>query len=491
MTRWTRRPNALATMGASPSPHHFQAFRHAVSSLTPPLTPRPRASAERPPARSPLVTLAVVTVLTGIGAGLGGMLLALLLHAIQHVAYGYGAGHIIGKESFLQGVTDTAPWRRVAVLVVCGLIGGGGWWALYRYARPLVSISAAIKPGGPRIPLFSTTVHALLQIVTVAMGSPLGREVAPREIGAAIASWLSRRTGLTAAERRVMIACGAGAGLAAVYNVPLGGAMFVLEVLLGTFGWSVAVPAIATSAIAAVVAWIGLGDEQQYHVPAYAINAQLVVWSVLCGPIFGAAAHGFSRVTSRARDASPKDWRLPLYAVINFAGIGVLAIWFPQLLGNGKGPAGLSFDNDLGIGLAAVLLVLRVLITTTTLRAGAKGGLLTPGLANGALLAIVIAGLANHVWPGLSAGTFAIIGAGAFLAASMQMPITATVLILEFTHVNHDLAIPLLLAVAGSVSTLRLLARAQRPSRGAPAAPGERERRLAALREPTAREASD
>jgi H+/Cl- antiporter ClcA len=462
-----------------------------VSSLSPTPAPRPRANADRPPPRSPLATLAIVTVLTGIGAGLGGMLLALLLHAIQHLAYGYGAGHIIGKESFLQGVTDTAPARRVAVLVACGLIGGCGWWALYRYARPLVSISAAIKPGGPRIPVFATIVHALLQIVTVAMGSPLGREVAPREIGAAFAGWLAKRTGLTAAERRVMIACGAGAGLAAVYNVPLGGAMFVLEVLLGTFGWSVAVPAITTSAIAAVIAWIGLGDEQQYHVPVYGINAQLVVWSVLCGPLFGAAAHGFSRVTSRARDASPKDWRLPLYTLVNFAGIGLLAIWFPQLLGNGKGPAGLSFDDDLGIGLAATLLVLRVFITTTTLRAGAKGGLLTPGLANGALLAVVIAGLANHVWPGLSPGAFAIIGAAAFLSASMQMPITATVLVLEFTHVNHDLAIPMLLAVAGSVATLRLLAPAQRPSRGAPSGSAERELRLAALREPAARESSD
>ena len=478
-------------MGASPSPRDFHARLSAVSSLTPLPAPRPRANAERPPPRSPLATLAIVTVLTGIGAGLGGMLLALLLHAIQHIAYGYGAGHIVSEESFLQGVTDTAPWRRVAVLVACGLIGGGGWWALYRYARPLVSISAAIKPGGKRMPIFATIVHALLQIVTVAMGSPLGREVAPREIGAAFASWLAKRRGLTAAERRVMIACGAGAGLAAVYNVPLGGAMFVLEVLLGTFGWSVAVPAITTSAIAAVIAWIGLGDAQQYHVPAYGINAQLVVWSVLCGPLFGAAAHGFSRVTSRARDASPKDWRLPLYTLVNFAGIGLLAIWFPQLLGNGKGPAGLSFDDNLGIGLAATLLVLRVFITTTTLRAGAKGGLLTPGLANGALLAIVIAGLVNHVWPGLSPGAFAIVGAGAFLASSMQMPVTATVLILEFTHVNHDLAIPLLLAVAGSVATLRLLSRAQRPSHGAPTVSAERELRLAALREPSARESSD
>ncbi|WP_240161229.1 chloride channel protein [Burkholderia sp. Ax-1719] len=467
-----------------------------------PIDPVPRSRArpdtERPPARSPLVTLAVVTVLTGIGAGLGGMLLALLLHAIQHVAYGYSQAHVISSESFLQGVTGTAPWRRVAVLVACGLIGGLGWWALYRYGRKLVSISAAIKPGGPRMPMISTIVHALLQIVTVAMGSPLGREVAPREIGAVVASWLARRTGLTASERRVMIACGAGAGLAAVYNVPLGGAVFVLEVLLGTFGWSAAVPAITTSAIAAVVAWIGLGDEQQYHVPAYTINAQLVVWSVLCGPLFGAAAHGFTRVTNRARDASPKDWRLPVYSVLNFAAIGVLAIWFPQLLGNGKGPAGLSFDDSLGVGLAATLLVLKVLITTTSLRAGAKGGLLTPGLTNGALLAIVIAGLVNHVWPGLSAGAFAIVGAAAFLAASMQMPLTATVLMLEFTHVNHDLAIPMLLAIAGSVATLRLLARAQRPVRavrGASSGPlsdDERQRRLAALRDPSAaREALD
>ncbi|WP_084170183.1 chloride channel protein [Paraburkholderia ferrariae] len=445
----------------------------------------PRSAASRPPPRSPLATLAVVTVLTGIGAGLGGMLLAMLLHEIQHIAYGYSQAHVISSESFLQGVTGTAPARRVAVLVVCGFVGGFGWWALYRYGRPLVSISAAIKPGGARMPLFATTVHALLQIVTVALGSPLGREVAPREIGAAFATWISKATGLTAAERRVMIACGAGAGLSAVYNVPLGGAVFVLEVLLGTFGWSAAIPALTTSAIAAVVAWIGLGDERQYHVPFYTINAQLVVFSVLCGPFFGAAAHGFSRMTGRARDASPKDWRLPLYSLANFTGIGLLAIWFPQLPGNGKGPAGLSFNDDLGIGLAAALLVLKLLTTTTSLRAGVKGGLLTPGIAIGALFAVVIAGLANHVWAGLEPGAFAIVGAAAFLAASMQMPVTAVVLMLEFTHVNYDLAIPMLLAVAGSVATLRLMAHAQRPPkpRGEASATRANDRAAPATRE--------
>jgi H+/Cl- antiporter ClcA len=405
---------------------------------------------------------ALVVLLTGVGAGLGGMALALLLHGIQHLAYGYSAAHLISDESFLQGVTGTTPLRRVLVLIGCGVVAGGGWWALYRYGRPLVSIRRAVQADDPRLPPGSTTVHALLQIVTVALGSPLGREVAPREIGALWAGWLAWRAGLPVADRRILVACGAGAGLAAVYNVPLGGAVFVLEVLIGSFGWRALAPAFATSAIAAIaalVAWIGLGNEHQYRVPALALTSSLVVWAVVCGPLFGAAAWGFARLAERARGAAPKDWRLPVFALVNFACIGVLAIGFPQLLGNGKGPAGLSFDSGLGIGLAAILLVLRVAITLSSLRAGAEGGLLTPGIANGALLAIVIGGLWSLVWPGTALGAYALVGAGAFLAASMRMPLTAVVLMLEFTRVDHDFLFPILLAVVGAVVTADAIAR--------------------------------
>ncbi len=399
--------------------------------------------------------MAVVTVLTGLGAGLGGMLLALLLHAIQHVAYGYSLSHVVGTQSFLAGVTLADPLRRLAVLVVCGLVAGGGWWALYRYGRPLVSIRRAVRAADPRMPFVSTTVHALLQIVTVALGSPLGREVAPREIGSLLAGQLAHRAGLTSADCRLMVACGAGAGLAAVYNVPLGGAVFVLEVLLGTFELRALVVAVVTSAIAAAVAWIGLGNEHQYTVPAFVLSTPLVAWSIVCGPLFGFAAYGFVRLTTRARADAPKGRLLPVLALVNFAVIGVLAMRFPQLLGNGKGPASLGFDGTLTIGVAATLLVLKVLIEAGSLRAGAEGGLLTPGLANGALLGVVLGGLWGLVWPGASIGGCALIGATAFLAASMQMPITAVVLLLEFTRVNHDSLVPMLLAVAGSLVAYR------------------------------------
>ncbi|KEZ01074.1 chloride channel protein, partial [Burkholderia sp. MSh2] len=403
--------------------------------------------------------MAAVTILTGLGAGLGGMLLALLLHAIQHVAYGYSVAHVIGNESFLSGVTDADPLRRLAVLIVCGIVAGGGWWALYRYGRPLVSIRRAVRAADPRMPVVSTTVHALLQIVTVALGSPLGREVAPREIGSLLAGRLAHAAGLTPDDCRLMVACGAGAGLAAVYNVPLGGAIFVLEVLLGTFERRALVVAVVTSAIAAAVAWIGLGNEHQYTVPPFVLSAPLVAWSIVCGPLFGFAAYGFVRLTTRARADAPKDGRLPVLALVNFAVIGLLAMRFPQLLGNGKGPASLGFDGTLTIGLAAALLVLKVLIEAGSLRAGAEGGLLTPGLANGALLGIVLGGLWSLVWPGASIGGCALVGATAFLAASMQMPITAVVLLLEFTRANHDSLVPMLLAVAGSLVAYRVAQR--------------------------------
>lgn len=405
---------------------------------------------------SPLWRLTVVTLCTGILAGLGGMMLALLLHFIQHLAFGYSPDFIISSESFLQGVSDSTRSRRLAVLVICGAIAGAGWWALYRFAKPLVSIAAAVKSDKPHMPIFSTTIHALLQIITVALGSPLGREVAPREIGAVSASWLTRRFSLTVRETQIMIACGAGAGLAAVYNVPLGGAVFVLEVLLGAFSWQLLLPAIATSSIAALVAWIGLGNESQYHLMQLTTTPSLLVWSVVMGPMFGIAAYWFTRMTNKAKADAPRDARLIIYNLLNFAFIGILAGWLPQLLGNGKGPAQLSFDNQITVALAATVLLGKLVITWSTLRAGAQGGLLTPGLSNGALLACILGAVWNLFWPGTSLGAFAIIGAAAFLASSMKMPLTAVVLIMEFTRVDHDFLIPILFAVSGSVACFTL-----------------------------------
>jgi len=393
----------------------------------------------------------LATVAVGVASGLGGMLLGLLLHGVQHLAFGYSNIH--GHETFLEGTRAAAPFRRLAALTVCGVLAGVGWWAIYRWGKPLVSIARTVQPRGPRMPVIATAAHILLQIVTVGLGSPLGREVAPREAGAMMADGIGRLARLDPARRRVLIACGAGAGLAAVYNVPLGGALFVLEGLLGTFAIPVAAPAIATSAIAALVAWIGLGDQRIYDLPEIRISQSLMVWSMVMGPVMGLGAVGFVRLTAAARKRAPRNWRLILWCCAVFPLIGVAAMWSPEVLGNGRGLAQVGLAGDVAVKTALILLALRMAATAGAIRAGGQGGLLTPALSVGAMLGVTAGALWSVFWPGPAVAAFALIGAAAFLGSSMRMPATAAVLMLEFTRVEHDFYLPLLLAVAGAAGT--------------------------------------
>jgi len=185
------------------------------------------------------------------------------------------------------------------------------------------------------------------------------------------------------------------------------------------------------------------------------------------GPLFGLAARWFAHTAQSARAHAPRDWRLPAWCAVVFPTIGLIAIPFPQILGNGKGLALLGFDGSLSIGLAATLLLLKIFATVGCLRAGAEGGLLTPSIAIGALMATVTGGVWNWIWPGTMPGAFAIVGGTAFLASSMRMPLTSIALMMEFTRVDHDFLIPVAFAVVGSISAFHLSDRRARSQRQA------------------------
>jgi H+/Cl- antiporter ClcA len=385
------------------------------------------------------------TIFTGVLAGLAGILLVLLLRIVQQFAYGYS------DESFLLGVTAATPGHRILVLLSCGLLAGAGWYGLNSLGRPLISVEAATSAPARAFPAIETLGNAVLQIITVALGSPLGREGAPREVGGLLAQWLATTFRLSAQESGSLIACGAGAGLAAVYDVPLAGALFTLEVLLRSYRPPDIAAALATSVIAALVAWLGLGNVIQYPVPSLSIDASLIAWSLTVGPLLGVAAHLFRRAGTVVARMSPGDWRLLPANLLAFLFIGLLAVYYPQILGNGRGPIQLSLADDLTMSLAATLLVLRVVVTMAALAAGARGGLLTPSLTIGTLLAILLGELWSKLWPGPPLAAFAVIGGTAFLAAARSMPLTAIVLMLEFTRVGQDFLFPMAIAVSGSL----------------------------------------
>ncbi|SFM97950.1 H+/Cl-antiporter ClcA [Izhakiella capsodis] len=399
----------------------------------------------------------LAVIATGFAAGLAGMALALLLHAIQHFAFGYSTAHLIDAESFLQGVSDSTPLRRIGAIITGGIVAGFGWWLLGRYGRPRISIKSAVSTPSSPMPAVTTTVHVLLQIITVALGSPLGREVAPREMGALAGGAIARRAGLNDDEIRILIACGAGAGLAAVYNVPLAGALFSLEALLLSFSWEKVFAAIVTSAIAAWTATLALGNESQYHFVSAELPHSFLLWACVAGPVLGLAAWGFRKSTGKARASVRANWQMPVICFLAFVILAVLSLYYPQLPGNGKGPVQMAISDELGYPHAAVLLGLKLLVILAVLRGGAEGGLLTPGLAVGGLLSLVLCAGWQLMCPGGDALSFALVGGAAFLAASMQMPLTAIVLVLEFTHMEHSYFVPVMFCAAGSFITCRIL----------------------------------
>jgi H+/Cl- antiporter ClcA len=381
--------------------------------------------------------------------------MALLLKAVQHFSYGLSPFDVVSHESFLQLVYQASPMRRIMVLTLAGFIAGFGWWAVHRYGKGLVSIANAVKTN-TRMPRWTTIFNGLLQIITIGMGSPLGRERAPREFGVVCAQWISAKAGLSTQDTKIMVACGAGAAFGAIYNVPLAGALYVMEVLVFTMNWTVLLPAFASSAIAVLISWIGLGNVLQYHVAHEHFSQLLLLWAGLTGPIFGITAYWFIRLANQASNAAPTGRKLPIYSMLNYIMIGAFAIYFPALLGNGKSPVQLEFNDAIGLGLSFTLLLLRVLITYTSLRSGSYGGLLTPSLANGALLGVVLGGCWDLLWPGIQFKNFAIVGATAFLAAAQKMPITAIILMFELMPMKLSFLMPIMIAVIGSVLCFQL-----------------------------------
>jgi CIC family chloride channel protein len=398
----------------------------------------------------------VLVALIGVGAGLGGALLMELLRGVQHLAWSYHGGAAIEGESFLEAVEHTSAARRVLVLALGGVVAGGGAMLLARWAST-GEVSEAIWLRNGRLPLIGSLARAVQSIVIVGLGASLGREAAPQQTGAAIASALSDWARLPDWQRRLLVACGAGAGMAAVYNVPLGGALFALEVMLGTLTLPLVLPALATALIATAVAWVALPTHPTYTIPSYGVNGSQIVWAAIVGPLAGLAAVAYIRLIARAHALRPTGLTRMTAPVLVFTALGAVAIAYPQVLGNGRNVVQLAFTARLSVTLLAVLLVLKPLVTAACLGSGAQGGLFTPTLAYGVLLGGLLGQGWSQIWPGAPLGGYAIIGGAAVLGASMQGPVAAVVLLLELTGRADGLMVPVLLAVVEATVLARML----------------------------------
>ncbi|GEL22870.1 chloride channel protein [Pseudonocardia sulfidoxydans NBRC 16205] len=379
-------------------------------------------------------------VLTGIAAGFVGVALMLVLYSVQGLAFGAGTP----TSDVEAAVAAADPLHRVLPLLAAGVIAGVGWYVLRRVTAGKASeVDDAIWRGDGTLSVARSTGTSVLSVIVVGLGASLGREAAPKLMGGVCGSILAGPLGLSAAQRRLLVACGAGAGVAAVYNVPLAGALFTAEVLCGTVRLPVILPALASSATATLVGWIYLPTGPVYPgIPSYPFHLSEIVWALLAGPLIGLAAVGFVRLVAWVSHRRPRGrWELvaPLGA---FAVLAALGLLWPQLYGNGQGMARDAFLGVGGIGLFTILMVLKPLVTTLCLGSGAAGGLLTPTLSTGAVLGGFLGSAWALLWPGAPVGAFAMMGAAAMLGAGMQAPLAALALVLELTHSGFELMVP-------------------------------------------------
>lgn len=376
---------------------------------------------------------------TGVASGLVGILCHYLLEFIQVLAFGKDKGDLL---LLFQSVS---AFRRFLVLLVVGVLASLFWYFLQRRVT-LLSISKAKKLVGKRSPNFlGQSLHALVQVAIVAAGASIGKEGAPRELGALFGGSFSKGLRLDISDRQLLMACGAGAGLASVYQVPFASALFVIETL--GVGWKLKniVIILVTTYLSAYCARPIVGGQAIYLVDKVPLHSSGFMLAIILAVFVTPLAMVFAYVTKKASSSRITDkailWTLPLAFLI----LGGLSAYFPIFMGNGQVLAQWLFSGNSSAYLP-VILIIKCLLVCLLLRSGAYGGTLTPSFALGVGAGYLITVLLGIFDFSLSPDLGMLLGATIFLGTTLDAPLTGIALVVGFTGTGGVIILPLVLA---------------------------------------------
>lgn len=391
---------------------------------------------------------------------------ALVGGAAAIAALAFGAA-IQGMQFLLTGSSggsvalfQALPWeQRLAVPVVGGLLAGLVLMLGERLVRSKATdYMEAVVLGDGRLPVRATLVRSASALFSITSGEAIGREGPLVQLAALAASLAARLRCLAPARRRVLVACGAAAGLASAYHAPLGAALFVAEIVIGSIAMETLGPLLISSVVATLVTRALSGAEPLYAYsgPVLERPAQILFYAAL-GLLAGAGAHVWMRLLRRSKAVflllpGPAWSRLALGGLV----VGALAIWHPEVTGNGASLIRGLVEDGYVVHLVTLLLALKVTATLAAFGSGAAGGVFTPSLFVGAAGGYLFARVAELALPGHvpAAAGLALAGMGAFLAAATSAPITAILMVFEMT-LHYDLVLPLMVAAAIAYATAR------------------------------------
>ncbi|HEX4765843.1 MAG TPA: chloride channel protein [Lichenihabitans sp.] len=430
---------------------------------------RPSPQEER---RVGLLVLCLLALFIGVFTGFGAVGLRALIGFIHNAFYG-GFLSFHYNANFLEG-----PSRFGDFVILSPIIGGVIVVYLVQRFAPeakghgVPEVMDSIFYGGGDIRWQVAVIKSLASALSIGSGAAVGREGPIIQIGAALGSAFSQAIGLSTWQKVTLLSAGAGAGIAATFNTPLGGVLFALEILLPEVSNRTFLPVVVATGAATLIGRILIGPDPAFIVPeiqfplAQSFSFEEGLAFVNLGVLCGVAAWAFIRLLVVMEDNFP---RLPggayVQNVVGMAAVGLMMVVLTRAFGHsyidGVGYGVIQSvlnDQMTAAGLLGLLFCLKLLATAISLGCGASGGIFSPSLFLGATLGAAFAAVAGLLFPhaGLTAPSAAIVGMAAVVGAGTGAVMTAIIMVFEMTR-DYAIIVPVIVAVAVAAGVRRWL----------------------------------
>jgi CIC family chloride channel protein len=394
--------------------------------------------------------LIILSVLVGVGGGLGAVIFRWLIGFFHKVFFDYGT-------LLFSQVTSQPKWLIPLIPAAGGLLVAPITYRLAKEARghgvPDVMLAVALR-GGIIRPLIALA-KSIASSICIGSGGSAGREGPIVQIGSALGSTVGQMFNMSGERVKILVGCGAAAGISATFNAPIAGVLFALEIILGDFTMYAFSPVILSSVVATIISRAFLGNYPAFIVPAYDLVS---VWEMPMYIGLGMVAGVFSVVFIKALYKSEDIFealriRNSLKPALGGLMLGIIGIFYPQLFGVGYEAISSALQEQTVVRVLVLLAFMKIVATSLTLGSGGSGGIFAPSLFMGAMLGGFFGYLANLAFPEVTAsyGAYALVGMSAVVAGTTHAPITAMLIIFEMTG-DYRIILPLMLASV--ISTL-------------------------------------
>jgi CIC family chloride channel protein len=438
--------------------------------ITPQLTNPIRPVAETP--HLGIASLCALAAVVGVVTGFGALIFRVMISFVHNLFFLKTTSLSYDSSLF----TPTDPWGALVILVpvagaviVTFIVAN---FAPEAKGHGVPEVMAAIFYNGGVIRPIVAAVKSIASAVAIGSGAAVGREGPIIQIGSALGSTFGQIINLEASQRITLVAAGAGAGIAATFNTPLGGVLFVTELMLPEVSVNTFLPVATATGIATFVGRLFFGPAPAFTVPQITplpnelgSGAFTLLLYVVLGLLMGVAAAAFVRGLHLVEETFDKISNRYLRHMLGMLSVGVLIYALFRAFGHyyveGVGYATIQaiLNGELaGGGLLAVLFACKVVATSVSLGSGSSGGVFSPSLFMGATLGGAFAAALARVGIPASVPAFAMVGMGAMVGGGTGAAMTAVTMIFEMTR-DYDIVLPMILAVGGSLATRRLLSR--------------------------------